>query len=296
MKIIIFFPFFFIQPLFGSKPLNVAHFFTPQPPSGLTFDELQVDNLYGSFDFKNVKGSLTVTPPPGLCVRIYKSENIADEIICEKKMTTFSVEDLDAQGRVNWIVFIDKLKIEQKLTWQTNYRIGQIRFLTQKDSGSSPFILKECRREPSPQSKNRYRLTLLNGLEWLVIIPDRHKPAAPETLASPNLFIHKAGTHFSFKKLASGDGENTLSKGELSDEDSGRKRAIQKYSDWSLPSPSSFLLPTNQIILSDSPPSGGNSSCWYNFGDTLKIHETQIECHNTIYEWVYFPAPCIQKN
>lgn len=170
-----------------------AHF-TPPPGEVLELSAAEVRDFRGK-DPAKLRGSVTVSPPKGRCLVITRHLDEPDDRVCKPTVLTFSLGDLDRQGRLSWRVD------GSEISWRTPYRVAITTPFDKKLEDPPVYrYVKAC--EPiEDHTGRRIRVALFDGETWTVRFPETDKLLSqPDPI--PNLYVTVSGGKMSVAEAA----------------------------------------------------------------------------------------------
>lgn len=251
-------------------------------PSFNNIVSINKDDLYNK-NIKNplkMKGFITVSPPKGICFIINRNSQIPNDIICKSTKLSFTLDEIDKSGKINWQISTSQYDFPYTYSWQTPHRIAKVIPLGEKLE--IPIPIDRCIPHVNKHER-KIILKLMNGKNWIIQFPQKDV-LTPQPPPTPNLYIAK------HRKIGvSKDGITSTNllpqvKGSIND-------PVTKY--WAIPIRNSFEMSASNFI-SDLSPSGIKGKCLYQLSNAPEDTQSGwIECHQTAeYEVVFTHLEC----
>jgi hypothetical protein len=192
----------------------LAPMFDPAPGELARLDarELRIEGKKHPFA---VRGYLHVTPPPGECLTIRRSEDSPDARVCRAQDVSFSAADLDDGGRFHWMVSVGKGDFGTKLTWPTPHRVARVMEALppakpqgDKDPKPEPtptflkkLLVDRCAIDMRLAGGDRWKrartfpvvLMLADGRQWILHFPEKDVLAKDQGRDIDNLYKNTYG-------------------------------------------------------------------------------------------------------
>ncbi len=177
-----------LYPLDASQATREAalkKYFTPAPGSFVEFNAREmIDERVAEFA---KRGEILVTPPKKQCLIIRRADEMRDENVCERRVLSFTPEQLNDRGEIEWRVISGKNDSGTDLRWQTHHRLARVIPAGSSDETDAiPTLVVDCLRQQD--KPNRVTVTLFGGKRVTVNFPQEHTLATDQPPPMPNLF------------------------------------------------------------------------------------------------------------
>ena len=241
-----------------------------------------------------LKGYIWVSPPKGKCIRIQARKDRSDIDICEGQLVSFTMEDLDLDGRLTWKVFRTREDFGTDVTWPSPYLVGKgVVWGNDFPGPSHPIMIESC-KVINKQESRRVHIRLLNQKQWTVTFP-KEDVLVHQPMKNPNLYYvnteggvkkTSADMQEEGKERESGSGIK-LQIGQLVKKTTYKWQGFHRYA---------YEMESSHFHSVASNPPGMNGVCRYK----TKSWKTRpdiglIECHNTDqFRWIYLPLRCMR--
>ncbi|MGE0174503.1 MAG: hypothetical protein AB7T49_17035 [Oligoflexales bacterium] len=185
---------------------HLASYFSPAPGTLVQVDQYEVQNIKKGQDPMALRGFVQVTPPKGKCFIIQKHPDLPDTTVCEKKVLSFTMRELDVGGQLKWKVFTGTDDFGTELTWKSPHRLAQSIPLGEFKNQLGDYVPVLSCEMMRRAGQRRIVLTLMTGEPWIINFPDTDK-LTEQPAEGPNLFIRVAKKNpFEEAKKEAGDG------------------------------------------------------------------------------------------
>ena len=267
-------------------------FFTPAGKSRVHLDPRELNQERKRTHFHELRGWIRVTPPGGACLIIRKKTHIEDIRVCKPKNISFSLKDIEPDGRILWDIKTGPLDFGTYMWWQTPYLVGKYVSHSMPWPGpSAAFYLSSC----SLRHEGEERILDLNLIpenRISIRFPRIEVPAPQPEQAIPRLYIqHRSHT----SGLIKADKGKSGSQRPDPDQAVEHKNSNAIRSDWQLHPRGSYRLEGRRVLTGQT--GGGPGKCRYRYsGYEYHPEFAAIECHRIgDYKWLYLPLPCLKE-
>ena len=295
-----------------NEPLSVSqnklkNYFSPKVSEMVTIDEKEMQEHFKDKNLfiPNIKGEISVFPPPKSCFKITRRDDIPDDVICypEKRNLSFTMSDLSSDGFLKWKVSTCKDDAGTTISWPSPYTWGKMKKTSLKTTRVEKVGIYSCKFIVSKKTKARkVSLELMNGDQWQVNFPKVDTLVRPIPPDMVNLYIGKISTGSVFVELAvDPNTSSTLESQAPAGQDSIKVwRKQYKGStpwDWRLHPRNSYTMSASHFIAGQSTPFLSKGECRYKYSDKKGPYTSLLECFDVPgYRWLYLPLSCLKKN
>lgn len=163
--------------------------FSPPPGAEVEIHPREVRDLGKKIAPGRLRGTIVVTPPRGHCLTIRRRIEAEDIEVCKRTPLTFTVDDLDKAGRLQWQVVTGDGDFGTPLEWRSPYRVAVI-MPYGRDAKKPPTYkyIRDCRADVSRAIGRRVTVHLFSGETWTLRFPD-NDDLLPQPDPIPNLVI-----------------------------------------------------------------------------------------------------------
>jgi len=292
----------------------LSSMFSPRPGESIALRAAEVRDFHRQAAPDKLHGSISVRPPKGVCLRITRSVDEVDDVICKATDLTFRFSDLDRAGHLTWQVKTGEGDFGTELQWPSPYRIGSV-IPFGIDARKDPpryVYLSTCKAERGPTGR-RIKLGLLTGETWLIHLPEVDQ-LEPQPEEIPNLDIDYTGAKKDVKEAADAKPDEKKSadakseKAESGKGDFEASNLVTKASDtaeiarddrkvWAIQARNAYVMPSDRFQPHGSVARGSRSQCRYVFDGPIEDPLTgRLECHQVDgYQQVYLPLTCLHE-
>ena len=303
----------------------LSPYFTPPPGNEIMIADTERLNHQHRVPHGQLRGSIEVRPPKGVCFTIRRRLAVEDTVVCKPTTLAFTLNDLSRTGTVAWTVSTGDGDFGSDLTWRTPYRLAIGTASSGVDSDVPRyFFIADCRRAPTELDPRRLRITLVSGETWTISFPSKDE-LLPQPDPAPNLGSGlnvpspqaalkpkaaapapegghgeaKAEGHGEAKAEGHGDGHST-GHGEAKDEKPAKKPDIDDFEDrivWAVGRRDAFHLKSDAVRFGLPRPPGSRGECRYTFSGPADDPQTgRLECHDTDgYKAILIPLTCLRE-
>ena len=293
----------------GERVQRLSAYFSPKPGEQVTLRQDEVRDFHRRVAPDLLRGSITVRPPSGFCLRITRDEGEADDVVCKPADLSFRFSDLAPNGRLTWQVKTGDGDFGTALSWPSPYRIGSV-IPFSKDLVKDPpdhVYLSSCTAERGPTGR-RISLGLLSGETWMIHLPDTDEyltTAGEASNLDVDFMTTKRGVkeasqdHVEEQKVGEAKAEDGKKDGEASkNADKAKDAAAEARDDrkiWAIPARNACVMPSDRFQPSGSVARGIHGECRYIFSGPPEDPRTgRIECHEVDgYRQVFLPVTCL---
>jgi len=289
--------------------------FSPKPGEAVALRATEVRDFHRLVAPDKLHGSISVHPPKGVCLRITRSTDEVDDVICKKIDLSFRFSDLDRAGRLTWQVKTGDGDFGTELQWSSPYRIGSV-IPFGIDALKDPphyVYLSTCKAARGPTGR-RIMLGLLTGETWLIHLPEVDTLAVqPEDVGNLDVDYTGGGkkgikeptdSKIEEKKSADAKAETAEAgnKGKdasnmVTNASDAAENARDDRKIWAIQARNAYVMPSDRFQPNGSVARGSRSQCRYIFSGPPEDPLTgRLECHQVDgYQQVYLPLTCLHE-
>ena len=280
------------------KRAQLLKYFSPQPGEIATIDFSDFRNK--GRGWMEQQGSITVTPPKGVCFNIRISKREGDKYVCKKTNVIFRVRDMDLDGSFSWLVSTSERDFGTQVYWKTPYRIGRVVESKYDWPGpSSPVFIKECKEIKTGIGK-KIELTVFRTKKdekdkrWIIRLPVMKVPATVDCDTEYEKLLEKQRKEAMGEEYVEEDEKKDGKFDNLKIAPKSPEEENKCYSRWQTNYKTSFLMSGEGFTAGVGIPTE-QGECRYSFSGYMDDPESgSIECLKiNNYNWVYLPLNCM---
>lgn len=290
---------FLLASLFTAKTPEVERqrvlekFFEPRPNKMLRV--LDRSALINSKEPFTIKGELWVRPPKGTCLLLRSDYSKADQRICKPTLVNWELQDLDATGRLTFLVLTEESWDEgTHLRWQTPYRVANVVAFGEQETGNFEDVpIRQCTAKVV-EGERIIVLETFTGKKWTIYLPDSDQPAVPDLKEAPKLLINLDSAQIRAEEAAKPQEKKDQEKKDKASKPAeaptsalaqlltkGYKEEEKQYEKFHVPKRDAFEMESGRFSETGSP-RGMTGRCRYKFKGAAGDPESGIiECFNT---------------
>lgn len=265
----------------------LASFFEPGPDKVLEVSARSA--LIRADEPFTIKGEVWARPPKGRCLIVRSDFSRPDRRICKPTLLEWDVHDLDALGRLTYMVLIDESWDEgTHLRWQTPYRVADVVALGEQNNETHEDIpIRSCKAK-EVEGERIIELETFAGRKWKIYLPEYDQPVDPKLEAPPKLLINLDSSQIKAeeaaklhdKKAKSDPGDAPVSAlAQLLTK--GYKEEEKQYETFHVPKRGAYEMESGRFSETGAP-RGMTGRCRYKFKDAAGDPGSGvIECFNT---------------
>jgi hypothetical protein len=294
-----------------------------QPPLG---DKIKVDpRELRDFDHEkstvnplNLRGFIKVSPPKKYCFTITRHQDLPDDYLCKPKILSFTLNDLQKDGGIQWTIKTGPLDFGTVVEWKTPYRLASVMPENIEKDAIVHKLIESCQAKKNTVLGNQIIIRFFGGEEWLIDFPEEDE-LLPQPMSTPNLYLAvapKKGIPNS-KKGASTETkasetkekptaptatntETSNAKGKQTTSHNSDDPIESEFDDreiWAIPKRSGFRMDGYRFMPRGPTTKWSKGECRYVYSGPPEDPETgRLECHDVDgFKEVYMPLICLKE-
>lgn len=276
-------------------------YFSPKFHEFIHIDPLEEQSRKYLNNTYDMKGYISVNPPPGNCFIIQRKDNREDISVCKKRYLSFYLRDLNQKGQLSWLVKTGPDDFGSKVSWESPYRFGKLVSNDMPWPGDArDFMIKSCVVTSDGSQGRKITINLFHSRSWSIRIPKKELLVKQPMRPKPFLYVQQSESSngLASPKQTSEQTEQAgqPSKKNIFEPDKDEDLNTIKSS-WQMHPRNAFHLDQKFVNLGSSVPTGAQGKCRYKYsGYDFDPSTGALECKNIgDFKWIYLPLPCLKE-